>query len=46
MVELWYKKVRNELTRATDKAKKEYLQNILDDIMQLHRTGHYDLTSR
>jgi hypothetical protein len=30
-----YRKLRNELKRAIDKAKKEYLQSKLDDIMQL-----------
>lgn len=37
-----YRKLRNELKRAIDKAKKEYLQSKLDDIMQLWRTGCYD----
>jgi hypothetical protein len=31
------------LKRATDNAKKEYLKNIYDEIMEFQRTGHYDL---
>jgi len=34
-----YGKLRKELKRAKDKAKKEYLQSILDDILLLKRTG-------
>jgi hypothetical protein len=30
-----YRQLRNESKRARGKAKKEYLQSILDDIMQL-----------
>jgi hypothetical protein len=33
-------KTRNELKRATDKAKKEYLESICDKIMEFQRTGH------
>jgi len=38
-----YRRLRNELKRATEKAKKEYLENTCNEIMELHRTGHYDL---
>ena len=38
-----YRKLRNELKRATDNAKKEYLEKICNEIMELQRTGHYDL---
>jgi len=38
-----YRRLRNELKRATDKAKKEYLENICIEIMELQRTGRYDL---
>jgi len=38
-----YRRLRNELKRATDNAKKEYLENICNEIMELQRTGHYDL---
>jgi len=31
------------LKRATEKAKKEYLENACTDIMEFHRTGSYDL---
>jgi len=31
------------LKRATDNAKKEYLENIGNEIMELQRTGRYDL---
>ena len=34
---------RNELKRATEKAKKEYLENTCTEFMEFHRTGHYDL---
>jgi hypothetical protein len=37
-----YRKLRNELKRATDKVKKEYLE-IICDIMEFQRTGCYDL---
>jgi len=30
------------LKRATDNAKKEYLENICNEIMEFQRTGHYD----
>jgi hypothetical protein len=31
------------LKRATEKTKKEYLENTCKEIMEFHRTGHYDL---
>ena len=37
------RRLRNELKRATEKAKKEYLENACTDIMELHRPGRYDL---
>jgi hypothetical protein len=39
-----YRRLRKELKRATDKAKKEYLESICDKIMEFQRTGHYNLT--
>ena len=38
-----YRRLRNELKRATDNAKKEYLENICNEIMELQRTGRYGL---
>jgi len=38
-----YKRLRNELKRASEKAKKEYLENTCTEIAEFHRTGHYDL---
>jgi hypothetical protein len=38
-----YRRLRNELKRVTDKAKKEYLGSICAEIMEFQRTGHYDL---
>ena len=38
-----YRRLRNELKRATQKAKKEYLENACTEIMEFHRTGCYDL---
>jgi len=38
-----YQKLRNELKRATDKAKREYLENTCNEIMEFQRTGRYDL---
>jgi hypothetical protein len=38
-----YRRLRYEMKRATDKAKKEYLESICDKIMEFQRTGHYDL---
>jgi len=39
----YYRRLRNELKRATEKARKEYLENIYNEIMQMQRTGHHDL---
>jgi type I site-specific restriction endonuclease len=38
-----YRRLRNELKKATEKAKKEYLENICNDIIEFQRTGRYDL---
>jgi len=38
-----YRWLRNELKRATGNAKKEYLENICNKIMEFQRTGLYDL---
>jgi len=38
-----YRSLRNELKRATEKAKKEYLEKTCNEIMEFHRTGRYDL---
>ena len=38
-----HRRLRNELKRATEKAKKEYLQNTCTEVMEFHRTGRYDL---
>jgi len=38
-----YRKLRNELKRATDNAKKVYLENIRKEIIEFQRTGRYDL---
>jgi len=38
-----YRRLRNELKRATDNAKKEYLENIHNEIMKFQRTGRCDL---
>ena len=38
-----YRRLRNELERATEKAKKEYLENACTEIMEFHKTGRYDL---
>ena len=38
-----YRRLRNELKRATEKAKKECLENTCKEIMEFHRTGPYDL---
>jgi len=34
-----YRRLRNKLKRATDNAKKEYLENIYKEIMEFQRTG-------
>jgi hypothetical protein len=41
-----YRKLNNELRRATDKAKLEYLERKCDEITELQRTGRYDLIYR
>jgi hypothetical protein len=38
-----YRRLRNELKRATDNARREYLENICNEIMKFQRTGRYDL---
>jgi len=38
-----YRRLRNKLKRATGYAKKEYLENICNEIMEFQRTGRYDL---
>ena len=38
-----YRMLRNELKRATDNAKKEYLENICKEMMEFQRTEFYDL---
>ena len=38
-----YRRLRNELKRATEKAKKEYLENACTAIVEFHRRGRYDL---
>jgi hypothetical protein len=38
-----YRRLRKELKRDTEKARKEYLQNICNEIMEMQRTERYDL---
>jgi hypothetical protein len=38
-----YRRLRNELKRTTDNAKKKYLKNICDEILEFQRTERYDL---
>ena len=38
-----YWRLRNKLKRATDNAKKEYLKNMCNEIMEFQTTGRYDL---
>jgi len=38
-----YRRLRNELKRATEKAKKEYLEKTCKEIMEFQRTSRYDL---
>ena len=38
-----YRRLRNELKRAIENAKKKYLENTCTEIMEFHRTGRYDL---
>jgi len=37
-----YRRLRNELKRATEKAKKDNLEKACTEIMEFHRTGRYD----
>ena len=37
------RRLGNELKIATEKAKKEYLENTFTEIMEFHRKGRYDL---
>jgi hypothetical protein len=37
-----YRRLRNKLKRATDHAKKEYLDSICDETIEFQRTGRYD----
>jgi len=38
-----YRRLRNELKRATENVKNEYIENINNEIMDFHRAGLYDL---
>ena len=38
-----YRRLRNKLKRATENDKKEYLENICNEIMEFQRTVRYDL---
>ena len=38
-----YRRLRNELKRATENAKMEYLENICNEIVEYQRTGRYNL---
>ena len=38
-----YRRLKNELKRATETAKKEYLENKCNEIIEFQRTGRYDL---
>ena len=37
-----YRRLRNILKRATEKAQKEYLENTCTEIMEFYRTGRFD----
>ena len=37
-----YRRLKNELKRVTETAKKEYLVNICNEITEFQRTGRYD----
>jgi len=37
------REAEKRMKRATYNAKKEYLENICNEIMEFQRTGHYDL---
>ena len=41
-----YRRLGNEMKRATDNAKKEYIENICNEIMEFQRTGPYDWRQR
>jgi hypothetical protein len=38
-----YRRGKNGLKRATDKAKKEYHDSVCDKVTEFQRTGHNDL---
>ena len=38
-----YRRLSKELKSATEKAKKEYLENTCNEITEFYRTGRYDL---
>ena len=38
-----YRRLRNELKRATETARKGYLENICNEIIEFQRTRRYDL---
>jgi hypothetical protein len=38
-----YKRISNKLESATDKAKKEYLESLCDEVLEIERTGRYAL---
>jgi uncharacterized membrane-anchored protein len=38
-----YRRLRNELKRATHNAKKEYLESTCEEIIEFQRTRRYDL---
>jgi hypothetical protein len=38
-----YRRLRNQLKGAKNKTKKEYLENVCDEIMEVQRTVCYDL---
>ena len=38
-----YRKLRNELKRATDKGRKEYLESVCDEIVEFQRVELSDL---
>jgi hypothetical protein len=38
-----YRRLRNELKRATDNTEKEYLESICNEIIEFQRTGRYNL---
>ena len=38
-----YRRLRNKFKRTTETTKKEYIEDICNDIIGFQRTGHYDL---